>query len=124
MFIEEKLTSEVIGAAIEAHRQLGPGLLESTYQSCLAKEFDLRRIAYVRELPLPVEYKGMEVDTGYRLDFVVEEKVVLEIKAVEKTLPVHEAQLLTYLKLSKYKVGLLINFNVKMLKTGIMRRVV
>lgn len=123
MLIEGSLTEQIIGAAIEVHRELGPGVLESAYAACLAREFELRGLRFRREVVLPVEYKGVRIDCGYRLDFVVEEKVVLEVKAVERVLPVHEAQLLTYLRLSGYRIGLLINFNCTVLKNGITRRV-
>ena len=123
MLFEKELTGQIIGAAIEVHRELGPGLLESTYQACLAQEFSMRNLPFEREKPLPVEYKGHKLDCGYRLDFVVDEKVVVELKAVEEIHPVHQAQLLTYLKLTRCKVGLLINFNVPVLKNGITRRV-
>lgn len=117
------LTREIIGAAIEVHRHLGPGLLESAYQQCLAKEFQLRGISYQSEWPLPLEYKGLRVHCGYRVDFLVANSVVIETKAVEAIVPVHEAQLLTYMRLGGWKVGLLINFNVLVLKTGIRRKV-
>lgn len=120
---EKELTHEIIGAAIEVHRILGPGLLESVYVNCLAKEFNLRNIPFEIEKPLPVEYKGISVDCGYRLDFLVNNKVVVELKAVEKIDPVHEAQLLTYLRLTGCKIGLIINFNVPILIKGIRRRV-
>ncbi len=120
---EKELTHEIIGAAIEVHRILGPGLLESVYENCLAREFNLRNIPYEIEKPLPVEYKGTAVDCGYRLDFLVDNKVVVELKAVEKIDPVHEAQLLTYLRLTGCKIGLIINFNVPILIKGIRRRV-
>jgi GxxExxY protein len=117
------LTSEIIGAAIEVHRHLGPGLLESAYQQCLAKELQLLGIPYQSEWPLPLEYKGLRVSCGYRVDFLVANSVVIETKAVEAIVPVHEAQLLTYMRLGSWKVGLLINFNVLVLKTGIRRKV-
>ena len=117
------LTREIIGAAIEVHRHLGPGLLESAYQQCLAKELELRGIPYQSEWPLPLEYKGLRIDYGYRVDFLVANSVVVETKAVEAIAPVHEAQLLTYMRLGGWKVGLLINFNVLVLKTGIRRKV-
>ena len=123
MLIDEALTEQIIGAAMEVHRQLGPGLMESVYQACLAHELDLRGIKWEREKALPILYKGAQLDCGYRLDFLVEDKVVVELKAVEQLLPIHEAQLLTYLKISGCKVGLLINFNVPLLKQGIKRRV-
>jgi len=118
-----QVTEAIIGSAIEVHRALGPGLLESAYEECLCREMDLRRIPFERQRPLPVEYKGLRLDCGYRLDLLVSDRVVVEIKAVESLLPVHEAQLLTYLKLGGWKVGLLINFNVPVLKQGIRRRV-
>ncbi len=120
---EKELTGQIIGAAIEVHRELGPGLLESAYQTCLAQELKLRNLKFEKEKPLPVSYKGCQLDCGYRLDFLVEGKVVVELKAVEAIQPVHEAQLLTYLKLTGFRVGLLINFNVPVLKKGIIRRV-
>jgi GxxExxY protein len=116
-----RITEAIIGAAIEVHRHLGPGLLESAYQTCLARELDLRGIAFEQEKPLPLEYKGVKLDCGYRLDFLVEEAVVVELKTVEALQPIHEAQLLTYLRLSGCKIGLLINFNVPILKNGIKR---
>lgn len=120
---EKELTEKIIGAAIEVHRVLGPGLLESAYQACMARELTLRRLPFEKEKPLPVFYKDVQLDCGYRLDFVVAQKVILELKAVETLLPVHEAQLLTYLKLTGCRVGLLINFNVPVLVDGIRRRV-
>jgi GxxExxY protein len=124
MLIHEDLTRSIIEAAIEVHRTLGPGLLESAYQACLCHELSLRGIAFQREVELPVQYKGILLDCGYRLDFLVDNSVIVEIKCVETVLPVHEAQLITYLKLSKKRVGLLINFQVELLKDGIVRRVV
>ncbi len=123
MYHEKELTGQIIGAAIEVHRELGPGLLESVYQTCLARELALRKVPYEQEKSLPVEYKGTLLDCGYRLDFVVADKVIVELKAVDKVRPVHQAQLLTYLKLTGCKVGLLINFNVPILKNGIKRLV-
>jgi len=122
---EEKdpLTGAVIGAAIEVHRHLGPGLLESAYEEALCLELKLSGLRYKRQVSLPLVYKGMELDCGYRLDIVVEDKLLLELKAVEKLLPVHEAQLLTYLKLSGIKKGLLLNFYSSLLKDGIKRMV-
>jgi GxxExxY protein len=119
--IEEQLTGQIIGAAIEVHKQLGPGLLENAYQICLARELDLRGLNFEKEVPLPIEYKGIQLDCGYRLDFIVNNTVILELKAVEKLESVHEAQLLTYLRLTRCKVGLLINFNGSTLKEGIVR---
>ena len=115
------ITRRIIGAAIEVHRHLGPGLLESAYQTCLA--FELRQLGYKVEeqKPLPVIYKHVKLDCGYRLDLVVEDAVIAEIKAVERLMPIHDAQLLSYLRLSKKRVGLLINFHVQMLKDGLKR---
>jgi GxxExxY protein len=122
--LQEELTEKIIGAAIEVHRALGPGLLESVYEECLCRELDLRGLAFQRQVPLPVDYKGVKLDCGYRLDLVVQNEVVLELKCVERILPVHEAQLLTYLKLTAKRVGLIINFNVATLvKGGIVRKV-
>jgi GxxExxY protein len=123
MLVEKELTEAIIGAAIEVHRILGPGLLESTYEDCLCHELSLRGLSFNHQVPLPVVYKGISLDCGYRIDVVVEDTVILELKAVEQMLPVHEAQLLTYLRLTGKRVGLLINFNVPVLKDGIIRRV-
>jgi len=117
------LTHETIGAAIEVHKTLGPGLLESTYRECLCRELALRGISFRRECPIPLEYKGIHLDCGYRMDLLVGELVVVEIKAVEQLIPVHDSQLLTYLRVGGWKVGLLINFNVVLLKDGIRRRI-
>ena len=117
------LTREIIGAAIEVHRELGPGLLESSYQICMRRELELRGIPFEYEKPLPVIYKGMRLDCGYRLDLLVAHTVVVEIKSVEALNPIHEAQLLTYLRLGGWKAGLLINFNVPVLIDGVKRRV-
>ena len=117
------LTGEVIGSAIEVHKTLGPGLLESTYEECLCRELTLRNIAYDRQKALPIHYKGVDLDCGYRLDIVVENRVIIELKACDELKPIHEAQLLTYLKLTGIKIGLLINFNVPVLKEGIKRLV-
>ena len=118
-----ELTGQIIGAAIEVHRALGPGLLESAYEACLCHELDLLGLAYERQVRLPVIYKGLKLDCGYRIDIVVERKILVELKAVTKTTPVDEAQLLTYLRLSGLQVGLLINFNVAVLRDGITRRI-
>ena len=117
------LTKEIIGAAIEVHRHLGPGLLESAYLQCLSRELFLKEIPFKREWPLPLEYKGIRLNCSYRLDILVSEAVVVEVKSVEALTSIHDAQLLTYLKLGGWKVGLLINFNVEVLKTGIHRKV-
>ncbi|HEA66374.1 MAG TPA: GxxExxY protein [Desulfobacterales bacterium] len=118
-----KLTGLVIGAAIEVHKALGPGLLESAYEECLCRELELelRGIPFERQKELPIEYKGAKLDCGYRLDIVVAGRLILELKACENLQPIHEAQLLTYLKLTGIKYGLLINFNVPVLKDGIRR---
>jgi len=118
-----QITGAIIGAAIEVHRALGPGLLESAYEECLCRELSLRQVPFERQRSLSVEYKGLDLDCGYRLDLLVDDRVVVEIKAVERLLPIHDAQLLTYLRLGGWKVGLLINFNVPVLKRGIRRRV-
>ena len=115
------LTGKIIGAAIEVHRELGPGLLESAYEACLMYELRLRRLKVESQKPLPVFYKDVMLDCGYRLDLVVEDQVILEIKSVSSVAAIHEAQLLSYLKLSTCKIGLLINFNMKTLKDGIRR---
>ena len=120
---QNKITEMIIGAAIEVHRHLGPGLFESTYQECLAQEMTLLGLKFEKEKPLPLEYKGLKLDYTYRLDFLVEQLVIVELKTVDAILPIHESQLLTYLKLSGCKVGLLINFNVPILKNGIKRMV-
>jgi GxxExxY protein len=121
--LENKISDGVIGAAIEVHKALGPGLLESAYEACLRRELDLRGIGYEQQQPLPVEYKGERVDCGYRLDLIVEGMLVVELKSVEELLPIHEAQLLTYLRLTGIHLGLLINFNVPVLRQGIKRMV-
>jgi len=115
------LTKEVIGSAIEVHRALGPGLLESVYEVCLCHEMGLRGLHFERQKPLPVVFKEAKLDLGFRLDLLVSNSVVVEIKAIEALLPVHEAQILTYLKLGGWNVGLLINFNVPVLKDGVKR---
>ena len=115
------LTEKIIGAAIEVHRAIGPGLLESAYEECLAHELRLQALHFERQAPLPVAYKGVALNCGYRLDFLIEKTVVLELKAIDAFHPIHEAQLLTYLKLGGWHIGLLINFNVPLLKTGIKR---
>ena len=117
----DPLSEAVIGAAVEIHRVLGPGLLESAYATCLAHELSLRQIRFEKEVPLPLTYKGINLECGYRLDFVVEGALVLEVKAVTAVLPVHEAQLLTYLRLTGIETGLLLNFHVPVLTRGIKR---
>ena len=116
-----ELSSKIIGAAIEVHKALGPGLLESAYEECLCYEFGLRDFSFERQRPLPVVYKGIKLDCGYRLDVVVEKTIILELKSCEKIEPIHKAQLLTYLKLSGLKLGLLLNFNVALMRDGIVR---
>jgi GxxExxY protein len=116
-----QLTGKVIGAAIEVHKTLGPGLLESVYEECLCHELTLQKIAFERQKELPVEYKGLKLSLGYRIDILVKEQLILELKACDAIQPIHEAQLLTYLKLSGIKYGLLINFNTTYLKDGLKR---
>ena len=117
----DELSNRVIGAAMEVHTQLGPGLLESSYEICLCHELGLRGIAAERQLVLPIVYKGVQIDAGYRIDILVEGCLLIELKVVEKVLPLHKAQTLTYLKLSNLWLGLLINFNVEHLRDGITR---
>lgn len=120
---DEELTGEIIAAAIEVHKQLGPGLLESAYETCLAHELMLRKIDFEKQQSLPVSYKGIELDCGYRMDLVVDKRVVVELKCVDKVLPVHQAQLLTYLRLADLKVGLILNFHAERLMDGFRRMV-
>jgi GxxExxY protein len=117
------LSEAIIGAAIEVHRALGPGLLESAYSACLCHELSTRNIPFRTQVDLPISYKGIKLDCGYRLDIVVADSIILELKAVEEITPIHEAQLLTYLRLSGLRVGLLLNFNVAVMRDGITRRV-
>jgi len=114
-----KLASQIIGAAIDVRKALGPGLLESTYQQCLAHELSFIGLGFQVEYPLPVEYKSVRLDCGYRIDFLVEDQIIVELKSVEALQSIHEAQLLTYMKLAKKQQGFLINFNVKLLKQGV-----
>ena len=116
-------TEAIIGAAIEVHKHLGPGLLESAYEECLCHELHLRNIPFQRQVPLPVVYKGAKLDCGYRIDLLVKGEVVVELKAIEGVLPIHEAQTLTYMRLGGWKVGLIINFNVPIVVKGIKRLV-
>jgi GxxExxY protein len=116
-----QLSSKIIGAAIEVHRALGPGLLESAYEKCLCHELKLRGLAFNNQKPLPLVFKGEELDCGYRLDIVVENTIILELKSCEKIEPIHKAQLLTYLKLSGLTLGLVLNFNVPVMRDGIVR---
>ena len=119
----DKLSSLVIGCAIEVHKSLGPGLLESTYEQCLAYEMNTLRIPIKLQHPLPVQYKGIRLDCGYRIDMLVDNRIIVELKSVDNILPIHQAQLLTYMKLSNIRIGLLMNFNVKFMKNGIKRMV-
>ncbi|MEX2217171.1 MAG: GxxExxY protein [Phycisphaerales bacterium] len=118
----EKLSEQVIGAAIEVHRSLGPGLLENTYEACLMYELVERKLSVRRQVVLPVVYKGVRVECGYRLDLLVEDQLIIEVRACERLDSIHEAQLITYLRLTGLPLGLLINFNVSLLKHGILRR--
>jgi len=119
--LADQWSNRLIGAAIEVHRHLGPGLLEGAYEECLCRELDLQGIPYLRQHPIDIEYKGIVVEKAYRIDVFVADLVVVEVKAVEMVLPVHEAQLLSYLRLGGWKTGLLINFHVPLLKRGIRR---
>ncbi len=118
-----KTTESIIGAAIEVHRHLGPGLLESAYEECLCEELSLRNIPFKRQVALPVIYKSRKLDAGYRIDLLVNDEVVVELKVVEAILPIHEAQTLTYMRLGGWQIGLILNFNVTVLKNGIKRLV-
>ena len=121
MIEHDELTEEVIGCAIEVHKELGPGLLESAYRKCLMRELELNNLAVAEEVPLSLHYKGVEIDQGYRIDLLVEDELVLELKTVENIESKHKAQLLTYLRIGEFKKGLLINFSEKLLKSGIRR---
>ena len=116
-----KISSTIIGSAIEVHKALGPGLLESAYEECLCHELSLRNLGFERQKPLPLSYKGKSLDCGYRLDVVVENAILLELKSCEKIEPIHRAQLITYLKLANIHLGLLLNFNVPKMREGIVR---
>ena len=118
---ENLITEKIIGSSIEVHKTLGPGLLESAYEVCLCYELEQLGLSLRRQIALPVVYKGIKLDCGYRMDIVVEDVIIVELKTVEKLLPIHEAQLLTYLKLYDRSLGLLMNFNVPVLKDGIKR---
>lgn len=120
---ENEISGKIIGAAIEVHKMLGPGLLESAYEECLCCEMALRGIKFERQVPLPLNYKGVDLDCGYRMDLLVEDKVIVELKSIEALEPIHDAQLLTYLRLRDAWLGLIINFNVIMLKDGVRRLV-
>lgn len=119
----DRLTERIIGAAIEVHKELGPGLLESTYETCLEYELRQRGLKVARQVPIPINYKKVRLKTGYRLDLLVEDKVIVEVKAVDELMPIHQAQLLSYLNLASLRVGLLMNFNERLLKEGIRRLV-
>ena len=119
----EKVATEIVDAAIKVHKTLGPGLLEWAYQRCLEFELTKRKIKVICEVTLPIFYDGLEVDAGYRLDMLIEDCIIVENKAIDKLLPIHDAQLLTYMKLKRCKIGFLINWNVKLLKDGINRRI-
>ena len=119
----EELTERILGAAIEVHKTLGPGLLESAYEECLCHELNLRGLRFERQITVPVAYKGINLDCGYKLDLLVESTVILELKCVERITSIHEAQLLTYMKLLNKPVGFIINFNVPVLRAGIVRKV-
>ena len=119
----DEISKNIIGAAIDVHRILGPGLLESAYEACLCHELELRNIRFAKQAAIPVRYKDVSLECGYRADLLVEDKIVVELKSVEKLMPIHDAQLLSYLKLTNCTVGLLINFNVTILKQGIKRKV-
>ena len=123
MLYEERLAKEIIGAAIEIHRHLGPGLLESAYEECLCHELQFRGLSFERQKPLLLEYRGIKLDCDYQIDIVVENKVILELKCVDSITPVHEAQLLTYLRLSGLKIGLIPNFHVSLMRDGVKRLV-
>ena len=123
MLLEQELTRKIIKCAIEVHKALGPGLLESSYEKCLMKEFELSDVLFKSQIELPLEYKRVRIDAGYLIDLIVEQKVIIELKAVGSLIPVQEAQLLTYMKLTRIRVGMLMNFNVPVLKDGIKRMV-
>ena len=123
VLVFKELSEQIIGAAIEVHRHLGPGLLESAYRRCLVHELGLRGLSVQTEVSLGIDYKGIRLASGYRLDIVVENKIIVEVKAVDALAPIHQAQLLTYLRLGGYQLGLLVNFNVPVLREGIKRLV-
>ncbi|MBT3517997.1 MAG: GxxExxY protein [Candidatus Marinimicrobia bacterium] len=123
MLLEQELTRKIIKCAIEVHKALGPGLLELSYEKCLMKEFELSDVLFKSQIELPLEYKRVRIDAGYLIDLIVEQKVIIELKAVGSLIPVQEAQLLTYMKLTGIRVGMLMNFNVPVLKDGIKRMV-
>ena len=120
----EQIAYQIIGSAIEVHRNLGPGLLESSYERCLQWELHKMGFTVQRQLELPIQYKTIQIESGYRIDLLVENSIIIELKSIEKILPIHEAQVLTYLKLSGKSLGLLLNFNVKMMKQGVKRLII
>jgi GxxExxY protein len=120
----DELSNKVLGCAIEVHRELGPGLLESTYEQCLAYELNRAKIPYKLQVDLPIDYKRMRLDCGYRIDLLADDRLIVELKSVEQLLKIHEAQVLTYMKLARVSVGLLINFNVDVLRKGIRRFII
>jgi len=117
----EAFATEIVDAAMDVHRELGPGLLESAYELALCRELNLRKLSFERQKPMPVSYKGVSLDCGYRIDLLVEGQIVIELKVVEELAPIHEAQIFTYLKLSGCRIGFLINFNTRLLKHGLQR---
>ena len=117
----DELSNKVLGCALEVHRELGPGLLESAYEQCLAYELNRAKVPFKLQVELPVEYKQIKLDCGYRMDLLVDDRLIVELKSVDQLLKVHEAQILTYMKLAKVRVGLLMNFNVELLRKGIKR---
>jgi GxxExxY protein len=117
----DRLSYDIVGAAIDVHRQLGPGLLESAYEACLCRQLFLRGMSFERQVQIPLHYRGIAVDCGYRLDLIVSGLVVLEVKSVGRVIPIHKAQVLTYLKLLNLHLGMIINFNVEMLRLGVHR---
>ena len=117
----DELSNKVLGCALEVHRELGPGLLESAYEQCLAYELNRAKVPFKLQVGLPVEYKQIKLDCGYRMDLLVDDRLIVELKSVDQLLKVHEAQILTYMKLAKVRVGLLMNFNVELLRKGIKR---
>ena len=119
-----RITERIIGASIDVHKELGPGLLESEYEECLCYELGLRNVIFIRQYALPIKYKKVDLNCGYRIDLLVEDQVVVELKAVERLLPLHDAQILSYLRSGNWKIGLLINFNVPILKNGIRRKII
>ena len=119
--VRDPVTEKVIGCAIEVHRTLGPGLLESVYEQCMARELTLHSIPFRLQVPVPVHYKGTDLDCGYRIDLLINDQVLVELKSVERLSPIHDAQLLTYMKLAKIDTGLLINFNSTRLVDGVRR---